>query len=302
MTWAKFDDQLHCHPKLAKLGHYQLPCIGLQLLAVCWSNATLSDGHIPRAQIFKLCGDIEMLLPSGKPWELVNPLVDAEIWEECAEHDSGGTTVDCYVIHDYLDYNPSRVSVLRDRVALSEARAEAGRLGGVKSAEARKKKYGTALPINAQNSEATPKQTPKQEQQQAPKQNSSPVPVPVVKSPNGDSGAQRGAPGRIFEAWKESTGKSKALLTRDRREKIAARLNEGYTEADLTDAVRGWKFDGWADRVLHNDLVKLLESGRNTEKFRDLYRAQSQPPAQVEMPPSADDAAYVLSLVGRHAG
>ena len=159
MTWAKFDDQFYTHPKLAALGYYALPCVGLTVLATCWSSSTLTDGHIPRGQVFKLCGDLEMLLPSGKPWELVNEMVSVAMWDICADEAHG----ECYVIHDYLDYNPSRLTVLAERDALHAVRSLAGRSGGRRSAEQRASKAEA-------NAQAKLKQNP----------TPGPVPVPTV--------------------------------------------------------------------------------------------------------------------------
>lgn len=156
MTWVRYDDKFHSHPKLARLEGYQLPCVGLHLLASSWSADHLTDGHVPRSQIFKLCGDLSDLLPSGQPWEIVNELLDAELFDECSEHGTG-EKISCYLVHDYLEYNPSREQVLAER----EARRVAGQAGGQASAKARR------LANGAPNAQAKSKQ------------NSTPVPIPI---------------------------------------------------------------------------------------------------------------------------
>lgn len=283
MTWAKFDDGFYTHPKLASLGFYQLPCVGLHLLAITWSNATLTDGHIPRSQIFKLAGDIEMLVPSGKPWELVHPLVSSGMWDECDEHDDPAAKGPlCYVIHDFHVYNPSREEVLRDREALHEARAAAGKAGGVRSGEIRRSKHEA-------NGEANTKQTTNQTR--------SPVPVPVksievTESPNGDSSTRHepSATGMVFDAWLATLPeRTQRQLTTGRERTIRQRLRR-FPLVDVMDAVRGWPNDPWEDRFSHNDLVILLRSDETCEKFRDLYRNGKPMPGRQHAQASELDA------------
>ena len=124
MSWVRIDDQFHNHPKLALLGDLQLPAVGLHLLALCWSNSYLTDGFIPEGQVSKLAGDLAMLLPQGKPDPIVLALVDSGLWEG----EEGG-----YLIHDYLEYQPSRYEVLKQRRAVSKVRSKAGSKGGSKT-------------------------------------------------------------------------------------------------------------------------------------------------------------------------
>ena len=117
MTWVRIDEQFYNHPKLAALGAYMLPCVGLHLLALCYCNTYLTDGLVPSGQIPRLAGDLRELLPDGQPWGLVDRLVAAGLWEPA----EGG-----YQIHDFLDYNPSRKEV----EVLRQERAQAGKAGG----------------------------------------------------------------------------------------------------------------------------------------------------------------------------
>jgi hypothetical protein len=102
MAWARFDDQFYDHPKVLSLDPaLALQCVGLQLLATCWCSKQLSDGVLPAS------------LPSrlGANRKIVAELVRVGMWED------GGTE---YIIHDYLDYNPSREQVEADREAAKE--------------------------------------------------------------------------------------------------------------------------------------------------------------------------------------
>jgi len=120
MAWVRLDDEFHNHPKVALLGDMTLPAVGLHALALCWCNSYLTDGFVPEGQITKLCGDLTMLLPQGKPDPIVMALVDAGLWEET----NGG-----YFIHDYLKYQPSRYEVMKEKQSLSKHRSKAGSKG-----------------------------------------------------------------------------------------------------------------------------------------------------------------------------
>ena len=68
MPWARIDDNLYDHPKLLELGRYRLPCMGLYLVALSWSNRHLTDGYIPFDQVRHLGGTralAERLVGSG---------------------------------------------------------------------------------------------------------------------------------------------------------------------------------------------------------------------------------------------
>lgn len=118
--WVKLDDGFVDHPKIARVG-----AVGawLQLQALCYANRNLTDGFVPwgvarsfvaRGQDYTdeadrcwslalTCGmqgrDLEEM-----DWPAV--LVAAGIWELVP----GG-----YQIHDYKDYQPTKVQVLAHR-------------------------------------------------------------------------------------------------------------------------------------------------------------------------------------------
>ena len=102
--WAKVDDTLHSHPKAMQAG---LPALGLHLLAMSYSAGYLTDGFVPDGWVER---------EQGRTKGLPNRLVEAGMWHRI----EGG-----YIIHDWLDYNPSRAEVIERR----EARASAGRKG-----------------------------------------------------------------------------------------------------------------------------------------------------------------------------
>ena len=117
MPWGRIDDSFYDHPKVIELGRYRLPCVGLYLLALSWSNRYLTDGFVPFERVKKF---------GGTP-KLAEMLVRVGLWD---------LVVEGYRIHDFLDYNYSAKEV-RQRADLLRA---LGKRGGCASGEARRLK------------------------------------------------------------------------------------------------------------------------------------------------------------------
>lgn len=107
MTWARLDDGFGEHPKVVGLSD---AAYRLHVNAICYSARNLTDGVVPVGALRSL----------GKTGKSVTELTTCGLWEP----GDGG-----YLIHDYLDYNPSREQVERERKVVSEARSAAGRKG-----------------------------------------------------------------------------------------------------------------------------------------------------------------------------
>ena len=107
MPFLRVDDSLPDHRKYRRLSDAAL---GLWVRGSCYANRYLTDGHLD-------ADFIEVELQSGVRQKLAAELVSRGIWEVT---DTG------YVIHDHLDYNPSR----EETEAKRAARAAAGRAGG----------------------------------------------------------------------------------------------------------------------------------------------------------------------------
>lgn len=108
MAWFKVDDRAHSHPKILAAG-----TAAFGLWARCGSYAAdhSTDGVIPRA-VARMYGSAAM----------ARALVDAGLWhaaghacDRCAQPPAGD-----YVIHDYLEYNPSKADVAAERAAARE--------------------------------------------------------------------------------------------------------------------------------------------------------------------------------------
>ena len=124
MAWTKLDDQFFFHPKIVMAGKDPRD---LYVASLTYSGGQLTDGFIPLGAL-KLLGAMALVDDVAA---CANRLVECGLWEEA---DDG------YVIHDYHDYNPSSAKVKEMR----EARAEAGRRGGMASASSKTQANGQA--------------------------------------------------------------------------------------------------------------------------------------------------------------
>lgn len=106
MTWVRLDDQFADHPKVVGLS---AKAFRLHVTAICYAARQETDGVIPRGVAFVV---------AARKW--LGELTSAGLWED---HPSG------YVIHDYLEYNPSadEVRSKRNSKAMAGARGAAAR-------------------------------------------------------------------------------------------------------------------------------------------------------------------------------
>ena len=105
MPWVRLDESFADHPKVERVGPL---AAWLHVTALCYSARHLTDGRIPKAKAVRLAD-----IPD--PAEHVAALLSEGMWVEEPDH---------YVIHDYLDYQPSRESVLAERSAARERMAK----------------------------------------------------------------------------------------------------------------------------------------------------------------------------------
>ena len=98
MTWARFDDGFPGHRKIRRLtdGAYRL-----HTTAICFCAHDLTDGFVTRE-------DIAEMESIRQPEKRIAELVKADCW---------AVAVGGWMIHDYLDYNPSRAQVMAEREA-----------------------------------------------------------------------------------------------------------------------------------------------------------------------------------------
>lgn len=119
--WFKVDDRLYDHPKVHRLGRGKLAALGLWTLCGAWACAYETDGFVPRAVVKQLAGD----------YRTAARLVSCGLWAEAEREGDRG-----YAFVDWEQWQPSRAAMTN----LRRSRAEAGRLGGIKSGESRRSK------------------------------------------------------------------------------------------------------------------------------------------------------------------
>lgn len=106
MSWFKVGDRVHAHPKVLAAGNSAL---GLWTRCGSWSSDHLTDGFVP-TEIVKNYGsrrDRERLLLVG----MLEP----------GTHGQYGAG---YLVHDYLECNPSRLTVLAERAKTARRKAD----------------------------------------------------------------------------------------------------------------------------------------------------------------------------------
>jgi hypothetical protein len=99
--WARIDDALPDHPKIARAGPL---AAWLYVAGLCYSARFLTDGLIPASQVRRLA-DVDNAV------KLAAKLVEVGLWENA---DDG------YLIHDYGSYNPTRERALADKARAKE--------------------------------------------------------------------------------------------------------------------------------------------------------------------------------------
>jgi len=133
MSYGLVDDRFHCHRKPAKAG---AEAIGLWTLALSWCKDTRSEGFVPVDRPLALLEDEDD--PQACAERCIARLVKARLWEPV----EGG-----WQFHDWADHqNSAEEDDARKAArheALYEARAEAGRRGGLAKASNAKQRQAT---------------------------------------------------------------------------------------------------------------------------------------------------------------
>ncbi len=142
MAWVRLDDGYPEHPKVDRVG-YAAAWLNVCAWAYCARN--LTDGFVPDERVDRLAA-----VP--KPRQLVAKLVEANLWESV----EGG-----FKVHDFLEYNPSREQVLKERATTTKRVNEwrnTHRTHGVGNGVTPPISYGVTTPVG--NGVGTPPPVP----------------------------------------------------------------------------------------------------------------------------------------------
>ncbi|MQB00517.1 MAG: hypothetical protein GEU78_09540 [Actinobacteria bacterium] len=93
MPWVNLDDKMPDHPKITGLSD---AAFRLNVSAICYCNRHLTDGLIDADEVPRLVRRFRR--------SAVNELVTRGVW---LHHE----VLHCYEVHDYLQWNKSRVQV-----------------------------------------------------------------------------------------------------------------------------------------------------------------------------------------------
>ena len=99
MAWLRIDDRVRTHPKIAEAGP---AAAWLWFCGICYCREHLTDGVIPRSVVSSLAMNLPL------PLKHAERLCAVGLWHSTA----GG-----YLVHDFLDWNPSRADVETARKA-----------------------------------------------------------------------------------------------------------------------------------------------------------------------------------------
>lgn len=238
MSWFRLDDQGAFHAKVLAAGN---EAYGAWCRAGQWSSGHRTEGRIPRATA--------LTIARQRVWER---LIEAGLMESLG--DNG------WQIHDYLDWNPSAAEVDGRRDRVSKARSEAGRIGGLRSGETRRKSDAPSSNGEAKT-EASGEAKPEANHSSKPQQNEAPSPSPSPSpkkedppiGPQGGDGLLFGSdltPPRtdrvaeIFEHYSATrkrhrpTSRAVQLKPKEKARTLAL-LKAGYSVEDLKLACEG---------------------------------------------------------------
>lgn len=265
MPWFRLDDKSWSHPKVVAAGN---AAWGAFCRLGAYASDHRTDGVIPSsiAQLVATVDEIEKLVEVG--------LLD---------RNEGATA---YTIHDFLEWNPSAGEVEAKRSKLTELRSKAGRVGGVRSGEVRRKLND----IEANRSKLLPSV------EAPPKQTRSPYPIPTRPDPDPKEKKKKeervAAPARpesivwsLFRSSYERARGSKYVSDAGRDGKAAKQIVEAAKGlgADVETAVAYWcdayfeLDDAWLDSngfPLHALVRALPKLGAPPASYR---RASAEP-------------------------
>jgi hypothetical protein len=239
MPWVRIDDGFPQHPKVIGVGPLGL---ALQVAGLCYCNRYLTDGFVPKAAVPLLLdfSEIDTLLPLevGEPgtwhWAL-QKLMDAGLWKEVP---------DGYILHDYLDYQPSKEQVLKER-EVNKARQERFRGKPIRNAVSNASVTPLVTDVSQEHNAVTePPQICNAVSNAAPNPNPIPNPNPVPESKKEEKGGKPPKKTRVTEITPEfiETMKAKWSMLSDIEDRIAEALahKSANNSTDKRAYLNGW--------------------------------------------------------------
>jgi hypothetical protein len=113
MPFVQLDDQIANHPKILKAGP---EAAWLWACAIAYCQNHLTDGYVTAVVLYSVPG-----FRHGRQRHLADKLVEAI--KPGGQHGLLERRGDDFVVHDYLDHNPSKAVVLERRRKAAERKA-----------------------------------------------------------------------------------------------------------------------------------------------------------------------------------
>jgi hypothetical protein len=155
VPWVRFDDQFPINRKVSRLSD---AAFRLHVSAVFWCARNLTDGAVPEEDLDDVCARVRT------PERFVTEIVGRGLWHEigyqcdsdvCLGHPDNAvsnTVTKGWVIHDYLEYQPSKSKVLDER----KGNAERQKKWREQRKQEREERNGVSNAVSNGGSNATP--------------------------------------------------------------------------------------------------------------------------------------------------
>jgi len=125
MPWVRFDDQYPIHRKVAGLSD---TAFRLHSAAIFWCVRNGTDGFVPEEDLDLVCAQVQ------KPARFASECVRRNAWHDAAyqcasENCPGPVDGQGWVIHDYLEYQPTKDENTTAKKEMQEKKSSGGKLG-----------------------------------------------------------------------------------------------------------------------------------------------------------------------------
>lgn len=243
MVWVRMDDGFDEHPKVLGLSD---KAFRAHVSAMCYCARRLTDGVVPTARIKA---------------RQARELIEAGLMSE----QEGG-----YLIHDWLDFNPSKEQVESKRIK----RQEAGRRGGKAKANRLANARASAKAKSKQSSAPYPEPEPFASTKQEP-----------PKPPKGGSRVPTADIDAVIAHYRRYHPRARG--DKKARAKIADRLKDKFSVADLQLAIDGNHVSPWhcgqnPERTPHHKMVTIFRDADQVTKFVELASGPPLPDAKTQ--------------------
>jgi hypothetical protein len=265
MSWAKLDDRFHENRKVRGLWRRHPAALGLHVMALTYCAGHETDGVV----------DLEFVedkVPGlAVRRKMTQALVDAGMWT---------VTDNGWMIHDFLDFHPSRAALEARREADRERKSRGGRNGTPRDS----RNVPAGIPSDSERKDVGIQGSSESPVPTRPDQTTNSDVVADATTSVSQIDARRQQAEDITAVWDAYVqtrtsvlgSRSVPSLTPERRALIAKRL-KSYPAGDLIAAVKGWRHfphnrgeNDQARPYCDIELVlRINQQTNNVERFRD---------------------------------